>query len=103
MINAKAINHIGIAVKSIDDAAPVLRDVLGAEFESIEDVPSQKVKVGFFKVGDVRLELLEPTDPYKQCGGISRKAGRGVAPRCVYSRRYRAAFVGIEVRRRETH
>ena len=78
MINAKAINHIGIAVKSIADQRAFYETVLGAEFESIEDVPSQKVKVGFFKVGDVRLELLEPTDPSSSVAAFLEKRGEGL-------------------------
>ena len=57
----KALNHIGIAVRSIEDQRSFYGETLGAEFEHIEEVPSQKVKVAFFRVNDVRLELLEPT------------------------------------------
>jgi methylmalonyl-CoA/ethylmalonyl-CoA epimerase len=78
MINAKAINHIGIAVKSIDEHRTFYEQVLGAEFETIEEVPSQKVKVGFFRVGDVRLELLEPTDPSSSVAGFLEKKGEGL-------------------------
>lgn len=78
MINAKAINHIGIAVKSIDEQRSFYENVLGAEFETIEEVPSQKVKVGFFKVGDVRLELLEPTDSSSSVAGFLEKRGEGL-------------------------
>lgn len=78
MINAKAINHIGIAVKSIDEQRSFYEDILGAEFEAIEEVPSQKVKVGFFKVGDVRLELLEPTDPTSSVASFLEKRGEGL-------------------------
>jgi methylmalonyl-CoA/ethylmalonyl-CoA epimerase len=78
MINAKAINHIGIAVKSIEERRSFYEDILGAEFETIEDVPSQKVKVGFFKVGDVRLELLEPTDPASSVASFLEKRGEGL-------------------------
>ena len=63
MIEAKAINHIGIAVASIDADTPFYRDVLGAEFEGVEVVEDQKVKVAFFALAGVRLELLEPTIP----------------------------------------
>ena len=59
----KAINHIGIAVRSIGDQRSFYEQTLGAQFEGVEDVPSQKVRVAFFKIHDVRLELLEPTDP----------------------------------------
>ena len=78
MINAKAINHIGIAVKSIEEQRRFYEDILGAEFEAIEEVPSQKVKVGFFKVGDVRLELLEPTDPTSSVASFLEKRGEGL-------------------------
>ncbi|HEX8200189.1 MAG TPA: methylmalonyl-CoA epimerase, partial [Isosphaeraceae bacterium] len=49
-----------------------------AEFEGIEDVPSQKVRVGFFKIGDVRLELLEPADPTSTVAAFLEKKGEGL-------------------------
>ncbi len=63
MTPVKAVNHIGIAVHSIDAQRPFDEGTLGAVFEGVEVVPDQKVGVGFFRVGDVRLELLEPTRP----------------------------------------
>lgn len=78
MIKAEAINHLGIAVKSIDDHKDYYERVLGAEFENIEEVPSQKVRVGFFRVGDVRLELLEPTDPSSSVAAFLEKRGEGL-------------------------
>src|SRR3990172_8251107 len=78
MINAQAVNHIGIAVESIEKHRPFYEEVLGAVFESMEDVPSQKVKVGFFKLGDVRLELLEPTDPTSSVASFLEKRGEGL-------------------------
>jgi methylmalonyl-CoA/ethylmalonyl-CoA epimerase len=74
----KAINHIGIAVRSIDAQRPFYEGVLGAAFEGFEEVPSQKVRVGFFKVNDVRLELLEPTDPTSAIAGFLEKRGEGL-------------------------
>ena len=74
----KAINHIGIAVRSIDAHRPFYEGTLGAVFECIEDVPSQKVRVGFFRVGDVRLELLEPTDPASSVAVFLEKRGEGL-------------------------
>ena len=73
----KAINHIGIAVRSIDDQRPFYEGTLGAVFEGIEDVADQTVRVGFFRVGDVRLELLEPTDPTSTIAASSRRRARG--------------------------
>ena len=78
MIVAKAINHIGIAVRSIESQRDFYENILGAEFEMIEDVPSQKVRVAFYKVGDVRLELLEPTDPASSVATFLEKRGEGL-------------------------
>lgn len=74
----QAINHIGIAVSSIEEQRPFYETELGAEFENIEEVPSQKVKVGFFKVAGVRLELLEPTDPESPIAKFIEKRGPGL-------------------------
>ncbi|MCA9239951.1 MAG: methylmalonyl-CoA epimerase [Planctomycetales bacterium] len=75
---AKSLNHVGIAVKSIDEQKPFYEEVLGAEFECYEEVASQKVRVGFFKIGDVRLELLEPTDPSSTVAAFLEKRGEGL-------------------------
>jgi methylmalonyl-CoA/ethylmalonyl-CoA epimerase len=74
----KALNHVGIAVRSIDQHKPFYEQQLGAKFEHIEDVPSQRVRVGFFRIGDVRLELLEPTDPSSSVQSFLDKRGEGL-------------------------
>lgn len=74
----KAINHIGIAVRSIDAQRPFYEGALGAVFEGIEEVADQKVRVGFFRVGDVRLEMLEPTDPSSTIAAFLEKRGEGL-------------------------
>jgi len=56
------IDHLGIAVKSLDDAVKAYA-ALGFPLESVHDVPTEKVKAAFLPVGDTHLELLEPTDP----------------------------------------
>lgn len=55
------IAHLGVAVRSLDEAIPLYRDVLGLALEGIEDVPSYQVRVALFRVGASRIELLEPT------------------------------------------
>ena len=57
------IDHLGIAVRSLDEAVPYYEKALGLKCEHREEVPSQKVRTAFFSVGGVHLELLEPTDP----------------------------------------
>jgi methylmalonyl-CoA/ethylmalonyl-CoA epimerase len=78
MIQAKSINHIGIAVKKIDEHRAFYEQILGATSEGVEVVADQKVKVGFFRVGDVRLELLEPTDPTSTVQQFIDKKGEGL-------------------------
>ncbi len=77
-MRVERINHIGIAVNSIDEQLPYYRDVLGLPLESIEVVADQKVKIAFFTVGEVRLELLEPTDPTSPIARFIEKRGQGV-------------------------
>ena len=60
MINK--IDHLGIAVRSLDEAVPYYEKALGLKCEGREEVASQKVRTAFFHVGEVHLELLEPTD-----------------------------------------
>lgn len=78
MLPVKAVNHIGIAVHSIEAQRAFYEGVLGAVFEGIEEVPSQKVRVAFFRIGDVRLELLEPTDPASTVATFLDKRGEGL-------------------------
>ena len=74
----KALNHIGIAVRSIEEQKPFYENQLGARFEHIEEVPSQKVRVAFFKVGEIRLEILEPTDATSPIQSFIEKRGEGL-------------------------
>ena len=57
------IEHLGIAVPSIEEALPYFENVLGLKCYNIEEVADQKVKTAFLKCGEVKLELLEPTSP----------------------------------------
>lgn len=78
MSTAKAINHLGIAVNSIADQRDFYEKTLGATFEGIEEVADQKVRVAFFRVGDVRLELLEPLTPESTIAKFIEKRGEGL-------------------------
>jgi len=72
------IEHIGIAVKSLDDAIPYYENILGLKCYAIEEVKDQKVKTAFFKIGQTKLELLESTDPEGAVGKFIEKRGEGV-------------------------
>jgi len=78
MTPVKAVHHIGIAVRSIDAQRAFYEGTLGAVFEGVEAVAEQKVRVGFFRVGDVRLELLEATDPTSTVAAFLEKRGEGL-------------------------
>lgn len=72
------IEHLGIAVKSLDTAIPFWEKMLGTKCYNIEEVPSQKVKTAFFKVGQTKIELLESTSPDGSIGKFIEKRGEGV-------------------------
>lgn len=71
------IDHIGIAVRSLEDASRFYRDVLGLEYGGTEEIPDQKVRVAFFQVGEVRVELLEPTAEDSPVAKFLEKRGPG--------------------------
>ena len=72
------IEHIGIAVKSIDACLPYYENVLGLKCYNIEEVADQKVKTAFFKVGQTKIELLEPTSEDSTIAKFIEKRGEGV-------------------------
>ena len=72
------INHIGIAVKSLEEQIPFYRDVMKMEFAGIEEVPDQKVKVAMFKIGKAKIELLEPTSDDSPIAMYIEKKGEGI-------------------------
>ncbi len=69
------IEHLGIAVPSIAEALPYYEGVLGMTCYAIEEVADQKVKTAFLKVGEVKIELLEPTSPESTVAKFIEKNG----------------------------
>jgi len=72
------IEHIGIAVKSIDEALPFYENVMGLKCYNIEEVADQKVRTAFFMIGQTKIELLESTDPEGPVGKFIEKRGEGM-------------------------
>jgi methylmalonyl-CoA/ethylmalonyl-CoA epimerase len=72
------IDHLGIAVRSIDKARTFYEKVLGLPCEGEETVVSQKVKTAFFAVGEVHIELLEPTSEDSPIAKFLEKNGEGI-------------------------
>ncbi|MEE4177680.1 MAG: methylmalonyl-CoA epimerase [Bacteroides sp.] len=72
------IEHIGIAVKNLEESIQFYEGVLGLKCYAIEEVKDQRVKTAFFMVGQTKIELLESTDPEGPIGKFIEKKGEGV-------------------------
>ncbi len=72
------IEHLGIAVKSLDEAIPYYEKVLGFKCYNIEEVADQKVRTAFFRVGQTKIELLEPTSEDSTIAKFIEKRGEGI-------------------------
>ncbi len=72
------IEHIGIAVENLDEAIQYFENVIGLNCYAIEEIHDQKVKTAFFKLGQVKIELLETTDPDGPVGKFIERKGPGI-------------------------
>ena len=72
------IEHIGIAVRNLDEAIKFYEDTFGLKCYGIEEVKDQKVRTAFFEAGQTKIELLESTDPDGPIGKFIDKRGEGV-------------------------
>lgn len=77
-MNISHIEHIGIAVKNLDESIRFYEEKLGMKCYGIEEVADQKVKTAFFQVGQTKIELLESTDPEGPIGKFIEKKGEGI-------------------------
>lgn len=72
------IEHIGIAVKNLEESIKYWENTFGLKCYAIEEVKEQKVKTAFFMIGQTKIELLESTDPEGPIGKFIEKKGEGV-------------------------
>ena len=72
------IDHIGIAVRSLEESIPYYEKLLGTNCYAIEFIEDQFVKTAFFLVGETKIELLESTDPDGPLGSFIEKKGEGI-------------------------
>jgi methylmalonyl-CoA/ethylmalonyl-CoA epimerase len=72
------INHIGVVVRSLADSIPLYRDALGLAFEGVEEVAGFQVKVAFFRIGQSRIELLEPMASSGMVAEFLKRSGPGI-------------------------
>jgi len=77
-MNLKSIEHIGIAVKNLSEAITFYENILGLKCYKIEEVEDQKVRTAFFKIGEIKLELLEATEIDSPIAKFIEKRGEGI-------------------------
>jgi methylmalonyl-CoA/ethylmalonyl-CoA epimerase len=77
-MNISHIEHIGIAVKNLQEAIDYYEKILNLKCYKIEEVEDQKVKTAFFQVGQTKIELLESTSPEGPIGKFIEKKGEGI-------------------------
>jgi len=77
-MSIEKIDHIGIAVESIENWLGFYRDVLGLELSRSEEVKTQKVQVAFLKIGESQIELLEPTSDDSPISNFLKARGGGI-------------------------
>jgi methylmalonyl-CoA epimerase len=80
-MNKPKLDHIGIAVRSLD--AATIYKALGLEIEHVETVETQGVRTAFLSVGDANLELLEPISPQSPIARFIEKRGEGIHHICL--------------------
>jgi methylmalonyl-CoA/ethylmalonyl-CoA epimerase len=77
-MSVEKISHIGIAVESIEKWLGYYKDILGLEYGGSEEVAEQKVRVAFLKIGESKIELLEPTSEDSPIAKFLEKRGGGI-------------------------
>jgi len=75
----KKVNHVAIAVKNLDEGLKVFENLLGHKAAHVKEVPDQKIKAAMIHVGDVEIELIQPTDPGTGVAKFLEGKGEGVA------------------------
>lgn len=83
MAKVKKINHVAVVVEDIESARSFWEDALGIGMHHVEDVPTQKAKVGFFPVGEGEIELVQPTDPESGTAKFLNERGGGMHHLCL--------------------
>jgi len=79
----KKINHIAIAVNNLEEAARFYQTVMGLTLSGVEVVTAQKTRVGFFKIGESNIELVQPAEPDSPLVKFLETKGQGIHHICL--------------------
>jgi methylmalonyl-CoA epimerase len=91
------IHHVAVVVHSIDDAVRLYRDLLGLELESVMDIPTDRVRIAFLPVGEVKIELVEPTDDTTGVARFLAARGEGFHHVCFEVHNLAEALLRLEI------
>lgn len=94
----KKVDHIGIAVRSIEEALKVYRDVLGLKVAHVGEVPEEAVKIAFLPVGESEIELVQPTTDDSSVARFLAKRGAGLHHICFETDDIEAALTDLVAR-----
>ena len=97
-VKAKGLDHVAIAVKDLDQAVALYRDVLGLELAEIEEVPEQQVRTAIFGHGMGRIELISPTVSDSGVAKFLAKRGEGLHHICIEVDDLEAAIAALKSR-----
>lgn len=79
----KKVDHVAIAVRNLDEGLKTYENLLGIKPSHIEEVPDQGIKAAMIVVGDVEIELIEPTNPDSGVAKFLEKKGEGIHHICL--------------------
>ena len=94
----KKIEHIGVAVKSIEKSIHLFRDLLGIPLEKVYESDAIKTKIAFFPLGESTIELIEPMDPESPAAKFIQKRGEGIHHICLGVENVEAALREFEAK-----
>jgi len=92
----KKIDHIGVAVQSIEKSIPLFRDLLGIPLKKVYESDTIKTKIAFFPLGDSTIELIEALDPSSPVAKFVQKRGEGIHHICFGVENIEAALRHFE-------
>jgi methylmalonyl-CoA/ethylmalonyl-CoA epimerase len=94
----KKVEHIGVAVASIEKSIHVFRDLLGIPLEKVYESEAIKTKIAFFPLGGCTIELIEPMDPESPAAKFIQKRGEGIHHICLGVENVEAALRDFEAK-----
>ena len=79
----KKVDHISIVVKNLDEGLKTYEDLLGVKHSHVEEIPDQGIKAAMLVLGDVEIELIEPTSADSGVAKFLEKKGEGIHHICL--------------------